>query len=168
MKWVCSAGGPLILLHQSSLSAWRGVAGDDYGRACEVADWIDVLSVADVDALVIGDEPLRATWMELPGLIGGLIRWGAAPDEASLLCRAEQLVQDAQGWDARRLFRSLGGTYYLFDSATPALADEPASNVLAIELPAGLLSTGSLYVKDDARRVWVGVVGLWFESRTAS
>ncbi|PJN01555.1 hypothetical protein CG740_19285 [Streptomyces sp. CB01201] len=69
-------GGPLILIPESSVSAWGGctesgsVLGDadgrdDYDRACEMEGWAGAIAVGAGagSALVLADEPAKTCFL---------------------------------------------------------------------------------------------------------
>lgn len=78
LVWVQSAGGPLIVVPESSVNAWGGVTKsgavlggpggrDDYDRACEIDGLAGVITVGadDADAIVLADEPATTCfWQE--------------------------------------------------------------------------------------------------------
>jgi len=73
MKWVRSAGGPLICVERDLVSSWCGILGNsvntppskaalnDYERACSVSDYLGIVEVANKCALILGDMPLETT-----------------------------------------------------------------------------------------------------------
>ena len=93
LVWIDSAGGPLIVLPAEIAHHWRGIEpppgatipdgwswGDpdgpicDYDRACAVDDYLGVVQVDPGFGLVLGDEPLRTTFLPTPD--GGIFaRW---------------------------------------------------------------------------------------------
>jgi hypothetical protein len=73
MEWIRSGGGPLICVERGLVHLWRGVMGteqsaaaegpvlSDYGRACEVVDYLGVIDLGPGRALVLGGEPMTAS-----------------------------------------------------------------------------------------------------------
>jgi hypothetical protein len=74
MKWIKSAGGPLICLERELVRDWHGVlAGpgltadhsvaylSDYGRACQVQSYLRPINVGRGSALILGDMPLETS-----------------------------------------------------------------------------------------------------------
>jgi hypothetical protein len=73
MKWMKSAGGPLICLETRLMSSWCGTEGtfqtgkcaasqrSDYDRACAVNDYAGLVDVDGGSALILGDLPLATT-----------------------------------------------------------------------------------------------------------
>jgi hypothetical protein len=84
LRWICSAGGPLVLLQRSSLRHWQGVRGDDYEAAGAVSGYMGKLSRSGYDVLVLWGEPLQtALYQSKHETL--LVRWSYAPDEQSVL-----------------------------------------------------------------------------------
>jgi hypothetical protein len=86
MRWIMSAGGPLILIPRSIIGQWRGVAdgGEDYQAACAVTDRAGVIWRHGVDILVLNDEPLQTACV-VSDRRPMLIRWMYAPSESAAL-----------------------------------------------------------------------------------
>jgi frataxin-like iron-binding protein CyaY len=126
MKWVNSAGGPLLLLDEVLLSNWRGVLGghaeqSDYERACLADDLIVPISVGNGFGIVLNDEPLQTTW--LPSEKHGqsfLIRWKYAENEKSIIRHLEQ-VPESIFCQEPVSFAVTCGRCILFDAALPGL-----------------------------------------------
>lgn len=84
MKWISSAGGPLIVLPDSLRSQWQGVraggegATSDYELACGVDGYVGVIRKEGHEILVLGDEPLQTAVARLGGR-PCLVRWAFAP-----------------------------------------------------------------------------------------
>jgi hypothetical protein len=88
MKWISSAGGPLVLVPTSVLYYWnesspQNGCATDYDVACSVDDYIGVVLWRQVHVLVLDDEPHQtAFWRDSQGVL--FVRWMYAPDEASV------------------------------------------------------------------------------------
>lgn len=152
MQWIESGGGPLVVVPQTRLDRWRGVdcrSSDDtsdYDRACEVADDVAVVRVADTEILVLGEEPFRTTW--LPDEKGGLlIRWVYADKEDSIpeFLSAPGL-EDALS--ASGVSFTTPGACVLFDSAEPG--DDIRGDSMALALKPGTYAVKSAIVKPSA------------------
>jgi frataxin-like iron-binding protein CyaY len=99
MKWVNSAGGPLLFLNENHLSIWSGAIGDpqsqsDYYRACLIDDLIGSINVGEGLGIILNDSPMQTTW--LPSKINGqgyLIRWKYAKNESSVIQYLEEIPQ---------------------------------------------------------------------------
>ncbi|HEU4753111.1 MAG TPA: Imm21 family immunity protein [Armatimonadota bacterium] len=145
LSWVESAGGPLIAMPRSVVQGWDGVRpsedrlvearfrwksggpATDYDRACDVEEYVGVIRVEDVDALVLGEEPLPTAWIELPGRDGGvLVRWVFAEDNL----RSEDLPGlDQLHWEPGVEWMVTSSPQMLFDSATPGELLERTNSV---------------------------------------
>ncbi|MGI5507600.1 Imm21 family immunity protein [Streptomyces sp. CA-106131] len=86
VEWVESSGGPLVVIPESALPSWLGADSDehraDYESACEVDDWIGLISVGQEFGLVLGGEPASTAFLPQHGLF---VRWCAAESEAEFL-----------------------------------------------------------------------------------
>jgi hypothetical protein len=128
-KWIQSAGGPLVFMHERVLRTWWGVyhphdsveevagnAATDYDRACLVAGEIDSIKSRLGEAvLVLGDEPDLTTLRSVEGN-HYLIRWRAAA--------SKQAMEEALNRSLRELafehgapFQTAPGKHVLFDAA---------------------------------------------------
>lgn len=112
MNWVSSAGGPLVIASAEIAPLWRGGFGrrasevgrepsdesiNDYARARGVDDCLGTLRVGPGEALVLGDEPMRAAFVSKPD--GGvLIRWMYAENEAGVQRAVEEIPESV--WEA--------------------------------------------------------------------
>jgi hypothetical protein len=101
MRWVDTTGGPFVAIEARLITTWRGAIGypapgTDYGRACEVADYLGVVPVGDGSALVLGDEPMATAWWPDQRWGSGLIvRWMYAPDETAVVQHLTALSEAA-------------------------------------------------------------------------
>lgn len=80
MRWISSAGGPLVLIPKVLRSQWRGTRGvpSDYEMACGVEGYVGVIEKAGSQVLVLGDEPLQTAISSVNGK-PCLVRWVYAP-----------------------------------------------------------------------------------------
>jgi hypothetical protein len=154
LKWVNSAGGPLLLLEEQLLPDWKGDGGasggrggrTDYERACDVDDYLGLVEVGPGRALVLGDEPMQTTWWPSPGAGGMLIRWQWADGEASVVNSVGGVPEES--WEPTGLtFRVSGRDLLLFDSARPG--DEPGEG-LSIQLAGGQYEIVTALHRPDA------------------
>lgn len=136
--WIVGQGpGPLVLVRKALLDFWCGVdapAGQrsDYGRACGVSE-IGCLDMKGGTALVLGDEPLRTTWLPKPQ--GGMfVRWIAGDDETSALAALETGA-DATWTPTGCSFTTAGGEHVLFPAAETGA--NAATECLKLELREG-------------------------------
>lgn len=137
--WVSSAGGPLLVAPQSALPLWTGAGSTagpveswgDYGRACAVDGYIGVIPIGQRQALVLGDEPARTTYLPSYRLF---LRWAAAYEEDELLSAACRAIRDGLAWDAGEdVLWVVDGPVVMFDSARSGTELEPG-NHLVVEL----------------------------------
>ncbi len=124
MKWIESAGGPLVMIGESSVSDWSGIeyVGDstDYQRACSIEDYLGIIEVQSGSAIVFGDEPLRTCWIPDGKRGGVIVRWIYGQDETSLI----EIALTGPGSGQFELvsedsFRSRDEVHRLFDAAIP-------------------------------------------------
>ncbi|MES1213013.1 MAG: Imm21 family immunity protein [Singulisphaera sp.] len=166
MRWIRSAGGPLILLGEFHLAEWHGVlrstlatgdttlpsAGEsrsDYERACEVDAYVGQIRVGSSNALVLGGEPMDTGWIASPRLTGGMIvRWLFGDNEDEILQHVEKVSESMFRLDGHFSFE--GNKAVLFDSA---LAGRNVSRFpdecLVIELGAGVYSVSTAVCRPE-------------------
>lgn len=97
-KWIESEGGPYIVVPASLVPAWQGVEGDDYDAACEIDDYLGLVTFGTGNkavGLVVADEPLPATF--LPDL-ASVLQWSYAPSDAALVNAAQASVDSIAQW----------------------------------------------------------------------
>jgi hypothetical protein len=140
------------------LDFWLGLnapAGErsDYGRACAVGE-VGSLDMKGGAALVLGDDPLRTTW--LPRVQGGMfVRWVAAQDEASAIA-ATDAGADATWTPTGCTFTTAGGEHVLFPaSLTGADAGKQGSESLRFELREGDYNVSSAMLEQSNATVLV-------------
>jgi hypothetical protein len=167
LPWICSEGGPLLLLSEEYLPAWKGCdvpsggrviqatfrwngpgsPATDYDRACDVNGYVDLLDVGSGHGLVLGDEPMETMWWHSEVGDGGiLVRWGYADDEARVVHSLARIPDDV--WEETSLLFTVGQSpLYLFDSAWPG---REVSRHLVIQVPQGTYSVATgIYRPDD-------------------
>jgi Immunity protein 21 len=102
--------------------------------------------VADTEIFVLGDEPLRTTWV--PNEKGGLlVRWVYADKEASVLEFLSDPSLDA-ALSASGVSFTTSGTCVLFDSAEPG--DDIRGDSMALVLEPGTYAVKSAIVNPSA------------------
>ena len=116
MRWVESAGGPLVLVPCSDVLRWLGAHAGDYDEACSVDDYAGKLQRVWGEVVVLGDEPMRSTFVHPAGEIR-IIRWRYAPGEALALQVAETVALDSGAAVERLPVVVKNEPYLLFDSA---------------------------------------------------
>jgi hypothetical protein len=140
--WVENEGGPLLVAPESELAHWGGSTGDggpvetwgDYGRACSVRGDIGLVDVGGQQALVLGDEPARTTYLADERLF---LRWVAADSEAELVEAAQRALRNGVRWDEDQdLVWVIRGPVVLFDSWLSGAEIEP-DNHLVIDIEPG-------------------------------
>lgn len=158
--WISEQGpGPLVVVRKATLDFWHGVnagAGErsDYGRACAIGE-VGCVEMKAGTALVLGDDPLRTTWLARPQ--GGMfLRWVAGDDEAAVLA-ATDTGADATWSPTGCTFTTAGGDHVLF-RASVAGADA-GSDSLTFDLREGDYDILSAILEDKAtvlvyRLVW--------------
>jgi hypothetical protein len=127
---------PLILLSAANLADWEGIDppsggravdanfrwGDeaapatDYDRACDINDYVGLISVGRGMGLILNDMPMNTAWKAFRDNRGGLfIRHMYADSVAAVLSASHKVP--AESWEATGLtFTVDGGPLYLFDS----------------------------------------------------
>lgn len=126
MKWVNSAGGPLLFLDKVLLPDWGGAVGghaeqSDYERACLADDLIVPISIGNGCGIVLNDEPLQTAWM--PSKEHGqsfFVRWKYAENENSIVRHLERFPESIFRQEAVPITVT-SGRCILFDSALPGL-----------------------------------------------
>lgn len=167
-------GGPLIVVPESSVTAWGGctedgsVLGDadgrdDYDRACEVEDWAGVIAVGvgAATALVLADEPAKTCFLPEKLLF---VRWLAADSEAELFAAAEAVLADPDtAWEDGGLWVT-DGPAVLMDSAEAGAdlgveyPDGGQPDQAPVQLPAGRWRVRAVHRTGEFP--WVGVAQL--------
>lgn len=156
--WVESAGGPLLIAPESELGHWGGTADmdgpvetwGDYGRACSVEGYIGLVTVGSQQALVLGDQPVRTTYLPAERTF---LRWAAAGSEEELVAAARQALQEHITWDRDEdLVWEIREPVVLFDSAWPGSEIE-LDNQLDIALDPGRYRVRATYIKNPGNRM---------------
>jgi Immunity protein 21 len=87
MKWISSAGGPLICADEGIAFRWKGIKGTsdrsapagqtDYERACAsaMAEYIGKIMCDDGEVLVLGDEPAQSSFFTTSKGELAIARW---------------------------------------------------------------------------------------------
>ena len=61
-KTLTSTGGPLVILPKLNANIWQGCVDlkedEHYSLACSQIDYLSVLSIENIPAIILGDEPL--------------------------------------------------------------------------------------------------------------
>lgn len=126
MKWINSAGGPLICMERHVMCRWMGARGlsaidptgvkTDYDRACAVSGYTDIIISGDSDVLVLGDEPLQSSFLDIYGELS-IVRWVYAQKNQDIAAILSNSIGDARECSNRVSFRVDEGNLLLFDAA---------------------------------------------------
>jgi hypothetical protein len=154
VDWIVSNGGPLLLLEEALLPAWRGTerAGDastsDYSRACAAGE-IALIGVGGCHGLVIGGEVLETSWWPGPERRRGtLVRWVFADDDDHVAECVKSVPDSLLGSvDAILVVRS--PELRLFDSAMPG--DDIDTPFLSLYLEPGRYALRTARYRPDPR-----------------
>ena len=152
MHWIESAGGPLVLVPERAVDAWKGAdgpspSGTHFEQACAIEDYVGLVPLGRDAAVVLADEPLRTAWR--PAGTGGLlVRCIAAPSEADV-DRALATLPEGLPWETMLDLEHPGGALLLFDAAFAG--EELPPDHLRLELPAGrwALELSAYHPSDD-------------------
>ena len=153
LKWIASEGGPLLLVQRPFLSKWEGcnppsggrivkatsqasgaAVATDYDRACDINDYLGILSVGEGIGVVLGDEPAQTAWLpKNDGCHAILVRWIYADDEDSLLSQMGNIPDSV--WGKPQIAVELSADpVMLFDAA---LSGADLDERLEVSLPPG-------------------------------
>lgn len=124
LKWLESAGGPLLLLEEHLLAHWHGafskstqISTTDYDRACNIDDYIGIIEVGSGYGIVLGEEPFSTAWLQLPNPHNSfLVRWVFAENEAAVIDALSEL-QETKWKKTGAKIQFSNGKLVLFDSA---------------------------------------------------
>jgi hypothetical protein len=115
LVWLDDENAPLLLVSRSHVADWEGIDppsngrivkatfrwGDadapatDYDRACDVNDYLGLLSVGNGTGLILNDMPMTTAWRAFSGNKGGwLIRYWMADSEADVLAAFNALPNE--------------------------------------------------------------------------
>ena len=153
LKWIDSYGGPFLLLEEQFLDKWRGVhvkdsrvLESDYDRACNIEDYVGLVSVGSDFGIVLGDEPLMTVWYSPEPNTGLIVRWVYAENEASVI--ASLANRQNVEWEKTELKVQLwDGELVLFDAACEGI-DLP--DKIKIEISAGDYQIETCHYKPNA------------------
>jgi hypothetical protein len=134
MKWIESAGGPLVLVSRDDATTWSGYEGD-YEIACAVEDLAGVIQFGrDGDgkvALVIWGEPLMTTYLADENM---LVQWIYADTEDDLLRMVDNKLPTADWQHGPSI--TLAHSLVLFDAAIPG-GELDLADILEVQLEPG-------------------------------
>jgi hypothetical protein len=153
LKWLESAGGPLLLLEEHLLTDWRGVFAESnqiptsgYDRACNIDDYIGIIEVGSGYGIVLGDEPFLTAWSQLPDPQKSfLIRWVFAENEAAVI-EALTNLQELKWENTEVEIKLSGDKLVLFDAACDG---SQIDDRLEIEIPKGSYTVETFHYKPN-------------------
>jgi hypothetical protein len=139
LNWIDSDGGPLILMEKEVFPSWNGDVevkqhDTDYDRACNVEDYVGVIEVQPLRAIVFGDEPMRTTWWQIGEYEGIVVRWMYASDEESVI-KALITMHDIKWEDSEIEISFPNGNLILFDSV---YSYDEVEDSLSIQIKSGV------------------------------
>lgn len=153
LKWIGSYGGPFLLLEEQLLNQWRGVhvknsqvLESDYDRACNIADYVGLVSVGSDFGIVLGDEPFMTIWYSPEPNNGLIVRWVYAENEASVIAALTNW-QNIKWEETELKVHFQDGKLVLFDAACEGIG---LSYKIEIEIPAGDYQIETCHYKPDA------------------
>jgi hypothetical protein len=129
---------------------WNDQTGPatDYDRACDIEALIGLLQVGNVEALVLGDEPLATAWLPYRARPGGVVvRWRYAEDKESVSSRQAEMLA-LEGAEPVVTLRVRSSPLLMFDSAV-AGSDLDVTEALLIELQPGTYRVSSAEFNPD-------------------
>jgi hypothetical protein len=170
LKWIDSAGGPLILISDKTVGLWSGIlkrsaylknieeeADDflvpeeaDYGKACLIESYLGLLNIENEDVLILGDEPMLTTFFfssDKPVLA----RWYYGEDEVlvdNMLLNID--LNTINNWEFALTFNVKSNNQFLFDSASSkSMLDKQQSDYLQINIKAGQYNVSTSVFQPD-------------------
>ena len=125
-KWIETSGGPLVMMEKCKMTAWTGI-GDTYPSppgtvshydlACGVDGYIGSISIEGSQAVVLGDDPMQTSWMQLCENDGIIIRWNFAESKEQVEKLVITMPLD-QDWEkCGVIFEITTSELAIFDSA---------------------------------------------------
>lgn len=148
MDWIQSNGGPLVCLSRKTQASWGGAEfltatdvsntrfRNDYERACDVDVYLDRISLATGEGIILGDEPLMTsvTPRSHSGIRTVRVIYCSAVEDIDPLVFAQRDDSQLEELGVLRLDIS-DAEWCLFDAAIPgSLAD---NSCIAFEMPVG-------------------------------
>jgi hypothetical protein len=162
MRWIKSAGGPLVCIARDLATKWCGVRGNsqidadqlnwqtDYDRACAVDDYLASIGVGESSALILGDMPLETlVWQPRNGFTCIVRVFYADPgtDIIELLNTAFDIDLSSPIETINAEIRS--STMLIFDSALSG--QEVGEECVEFEIATGLYSILTNQIELDDR-----------------
>src|SRR5262249_15755840 len=152
LRWINSAGGPLVCVSPSAGRKWRGTQGSsvgesrsDYERACNQLDYAGAIACGSSQALVLGDESLQSAFVvkDEVVVVGRWVCWVSSEGAASAIAQLPSVLPSIEGPSKFRLDdRGL----IMFDAALSSI--DPASYTALDLKPGGFTVTTEKYKSD--------------------
>ena len=176
LKWIDSAGGPLILISDKSLKLWSGIlkrssyldskiedADDfldadeaDYGKACLVEGYLGIVDVGSDTALVLGDQPFLTTIFHSVDNKVVIARWYYGDDEQTVDNYLKTIdLNSIINWEFALTLKVTSDRQYLFDSAcSSSMLDKGNTEILIVNIKEGDYKIWtSIYEPDDKTKL---------------
>jgi hypothetical protein len=176
LKWIASAGGPLILISEKSYNLWSGILKrssyldnqiennndflnaeeTDYGKACLVQDYLGIVNVGNDTALVLGDEPLLTTVFLSVDSRVVIARWYYGEDEESVDSYLKTIdLNSIDNWEFSLTLKLSCSKQYLVDSACSAsMLDKGNNDYLSLNIKQGHYKIWtSIFEPDDKTKL---------------
>lgn len=170
LTWLDTDAGHLILMPRSLRSKWSGIepprdgrvvearfrwnqptaAACDYDRACDVQDYVGILDLDSGKAVVLGQDPLAATWQAIPG--GGVLIARLYTSEVGTPSSLPPV--SSLDWHEVGVIEYDGSPLVLFDS-TEVGWEEPVFPSLEVEIAAGRYSVAHAKLATDKMELWL-------------
>lgn len=141
-KWVTTVGGPIVILPVAAAKNWSGAFSrksieaqkivfvpeddflnpleTDYGKACEIEDYIGTFDFNGDKAIVLGDGPNSTTCLEIGDKEILIVRWIYAENDESVdfYLRSDK-IKKLTDWVWNETIYVKHADYVMFDSAEP-------------------------------------------------
>jgi hypothetical protein len=152
-----------MIAPESEIGHWSGVSETDgpvetwgdYGRACSVEGWIGLVTIGSQQALVLGGDPARTTYLPAERTF---LRCLMTSSEEELVAAARQALQEHMTWDQDEdLVWEIREPGILFDSAWPGPEIE-LDNQLRIAVDPGHYRVRATFIKNPDN--WMVLVQL--------
>jgi Immunity protein 21 len=137
-KWIETTGGPIIILPFVEVKNWSGCFStksieaqkiidaedfldpneSDYGKACQIEDYVGIFDFGNDKAIVLGDEPLATTCFRLNETDVLIVRWSYAENDAEVEFHLQSNeIKRIKNWSLDGIINVLTADYVIFDSA---------------------------------------------------
>src|SRR5262245_38375807 len=171
LTWLDTDAGHLILMPAHSRSQWSGIkapedgrvvqarsrwndAGDlatDYDRACDINDYVGIIDVGSGRGIVLGREPLPATWV--PTRQGGILVARLYTSEVGTPAEIPTVPQDLAWVPVGRVDYG-ESELVLFDSTEPGF-EKPCFPSLPVTIVPGAYIVEHTKLVNDDMELWL-------------